>query len=203
MDNYGQTHVQLHYNKMFNRNWNLNIAGHYTKGSGYFEQYKADESFKDYGLESVFSNDSTIVFEETDLVRRRWLDNHNYGTTWALNYLKDDNRLQFTLGGAASKYDGDHFGQIIWAERLPENTDPKHQYYFGTGEKLDFNAFAKTSYKLTNTLTGYLDLQFRKVDYNFATNVLKEMQSQQQPIPQPKEVKRELEPQKFDLSLLN
>ena len=44
--------------------------------------------------------------------------------------------------------------------------------------------------------------RFRKVDYNFATNVLEEMQSQQQPIPQPK-IEPQLQPQKFELSLLN
>lgn len=165
VDDYGQTHVQLHYNKMFNRNWNVTLAGHYTKGSGFFEQYKADEALADYNLGPVLNNDSTVAFTDTDLVRRRWLDNDYYGLTWALNYIQDDNRLQFTFGGAASQYKGDHFGRVIWAERLPENTDPRHQYYFGTGDKLDVNAFAKTSYQLTNNLTGYLDLQVRSIDY--------------------------------------
>ncbi|MFT5748285.1 MAG: iron complex outermembrane receptor protein [Saprospiraceae bacterium] len=165
VDDYGQTHVQLHYNKMFNPNWNMSLGAHYTKGQGYFEQYKADEDLADYNLGPVMDSGSAVIFTDTDLVRRRWLDNDYYGLTWALNYIQNDNRLQFTFGGAASRYDGDHFGQVIWAERMPANTDPKHQYYFGTGEKLDINVFAKTSYQLTNNLTGYLDLQARIVDY--------------------------------------
>lgn len=165
VDDYGQTHVQLHYTKMFNPNWNLSLGGHYTKGQGFFEQYKADEPFEDYNLSPIMLDDSTTIFTETDLIRRRWLDNHYYGATWALNYIRDDNRLQFTFGGAASRYDGDHFGEVIWAERLPENTEPEHQYYFGTGEKFEINTFAKTSYQLTSKLTGFLDLQVRAIDY--------------------------------------
>lgn len=165
VDDYQQTHAQLHYNKMFNRNWNISLGAHYTKGQGFFEQYKADEPFADYNLPPAFGPDSSAAFTETDLIRRRWLDNDFYGATWALNYMQDDNRLQFTFGGAANQYDGDHFGHVVWAERLPENTDPTHRYYFGTGEKFDINAFSKTSYQFTNNLTGFLDLQVRAIDY--------------------------------------
>ena len=42
----------------------------------------------------------------------------------------------------------------------------------------------------------------RKVDYNFASIVLEEIKSIEQPIPQP-EVEPSLQPQKFQLSSLN
>ena len=165
VDDYGQTHVQLHYNNMFSPNWNISLGGHYTKGKGFFEQYKVDQAFSAYGLSPVFGADSVVVFDNTDLIRRRWLDNDFYGVTWALNYLQDNNRWQMTFGGAANQYDGNHFGEVIWAERLPENTDPTHRYYFGTGDKFDFNAFGKLSYQLRRNLRGFIDLQFRTIDY--------------------------------------
>ena len=157
VDDYTQTHYQLLYNTQFNPNLSLSLAGHYTKGEGFFEQYKAGESLEDYGFEC--SNC------ETDLIRRRWLDNDYYGATWAFSYLRNDNRLRMTFGGSFSQYKGDHFGEIIWANFLPDGTSPNHQYYFGTGDKTDLNIYLKTGYDLTPNLSAFVDLQFRKVDY--------------------------------------
>ena len=164
VDNYRQTHYQLLFNQVINRNWNLNLAGHYTKGSGYFEQYKADESFSDYNLENVILGDSTIT--ETNLIRRRWLDNDFYGLTYALNYSNDSRKLEAVIGGAWSNYEGKHFGEVIWAEYF-SNGELGHRYYDNDAEKMDFNIFGKINYQLTNTLNGYLDLQFRQVNYKF------------------------------------
>ncbi len=208
VDDYTQTHAQLVFNHQFNRNWNLNLAAHYTHGEGFFEQYKALEDFSDYGLNNIpitqgdaalnialdslygaytderinLEVDSVFIFTEappwedtiyqitasynkTDLIRRRWLDNDFYGATWALNYIRNDNRMQVTFGGGWHQYTGDHFGEIIWADLLPAGTEPNHRYYFGTGEKTDFNVFGKLSYDLGASLTSFLDLQYRSVDY--------------------------------------
>ena len=164
VDNYRQTHYQLFFNQEINRNWNLNLAGHYTRGYGYFEQYKADESFSDYNLENVILGDTTIT--ETNLIRRRWLDNHFYGLTYALNYSNDSRKLEAVLGGAWNNYSGKHFGELIWAQYF-SNGELGHRYYDNDAEKMDFNIFGKVNYQLTNALNGYLDLQFRQVNYDF------------------------------------
>ena len=112
VDDYSQTHYQALLNYQINDNWNFNGAFHYTKGAGFFEQYKARENFIDYGLNNIELENDTIT--STDLIRRRWLDNDFYGVTYALKYNPD--KFDFTLGGGWNKYKGKHFGEIIWAE---------------------------------------------------------------------------------------
>lgn len=164
VDNYTQTHYQVLYNHRLNHNWHLGLAGHYTKGFGYFEQYKAMQSLSNYGLDDVELGDTTIT--ETNLVRRRWLDNDFYGMTYSLNYTSDSRKLETVIGGAFSNYEGRHFGEVIWAEYF-SNGAPEHRYYDNDAQKSDFNIFAKANYQLTNSLNGYLDLQYRQVNYEF------------------------------------
>ena len=164
VDNYGQDHYQLLYDYQLNRNWALNASLHYTKGKGYFEQYKADESLIDYGLSPITVGDSMII--HTDLIRRRWLDNDYYGGIYALNYQSHDNRIDFTLGGGYHVYDGLHFGEIIWAE-YASDSEKDQRYYENDALKTDFNIYGRVNYGLLEKLSAYLDLQYRRVGYEF------------------------------------
>ena len=164
VDDYKQTHYQALYNTQFNLNWNLNLALHYTKGAGFFEQYKADQTLADYSIADIVVEDATI--SSSDLIRRRWLDNDFYGTTYALNFLSDNNRLEATLGGAYNIYEGDHFGEVIWA-RYASDSEIGQRYYDNDARKTDFNIFGKVNYELLYGLNGYLDLQYRRVGYDF------------------------------------
>ena len=159
VDDYTQTHYQLHFNQELNSNLNFNLALHYTKGFGFFEQYKAGQDLVDYGL----SPNNGI--EQTDLIRRRWLDNDYYGSIFSLKYEKG-NSLQFTLGGGWSNYEGKHFGEVIWARFMSEG-EQGTRYYDNDAEKQDFNIFAKANYQFNPKLNGYLDLQYRTVNYDF------------------------------------
>lgn len=162
VDDYTQTHYQLLYTHELNRNLKLNLAGHWTRGFGFFEQYKSGESIPDdYGLAVC---DTCFGAFDTDLIRRRWLDNDFYGGTWSLAYATNGQQLQTTLGGAWNRYEGDHFGEIIWAE-YSQGIEQGERYYFGTGDKQDFNVFMKTQYSFTPYLHGFLDLQYRRVGY--------------------------------------
>jgi len=60
VDDYTQNHLQLIYNTQINKNLSLNLAGHFTKGFGFFEQYKAGEDFSDYGLKELFVESVTF-----------------------------------------------------------------------------------------------------------------------------------------------
>ena len=164
VDNYGQDHYQLIYNNQISRNWSFNTALHYTRGAGYFEQYKAGEALADYGLLPVDLADTVIT--QTDLIRRLWLDNDFYGGVYSLNYISDDNRLDATLGGGSHHYFGDHFGEVIWAE-YASNSEKDFQYYQNDATKTDFNIYAKFNYELLDGLHAYLDLQYRRVGYEF------------------------------------
>lgn len=157
-DNYQQDHYQLHWNEKITKNWSTNLAFHYTKGKGYFENYKEDADFTDYGLKI----DLTQVVSTTDLIRQKWLDNDFYGTTFSTNYKKD--KLDFILGGGWNKYLGDHFGKVIWA-RNASTSELGDTYYDNYGYKTDGNIFTKANYQLTKKVSIFGDLQFRRVNY--------------------------------------
>nr|WP_315195214.1 TonB-dependent receptor [uncultured Flavobacterium sp.] len=155
-DNYNQDHYQLHWNEKVSENWNTNLAFHYTKGKGYYENYKEDAAMSDYGLLSVGS------INTTDLVRQKWLDNDFYGTTFSANYKAD--KLDVILGGGWNKYEGDHFGKVIWA-RYASQSELGDHYYDDFSTKTDGNVFAKANYQLFKKLSVYGDLQYRNVHY--------------------------------------
>lgn len=160
VDNYQQDHYQFHWNQKINNNWSTNLALNYTKGKGYFEQYKEDQAFVDYGLENVDIGNETLT--ETDLIRRRWLDNDFYVVNANVNYKT--NVLNVILGTSYSTYSGDHFGEIIWAQ-YASNSMIRDRYYNGNVKKIDASSFAKATYRLNEHLGLYLDLQSRYVHY--------------------------------------
>src|SRR5690606_18747639 len=100
-DNYQQDHYQFHFSHDFSKKLNLCAALHYTRGRVYYEEFKGDHDLAAYNLPDVIHTADTIA--TTDLIRRRWLDNHFYGATYAVNYLPTD-KLQLTLGGAWNRY---------------------------------------------------------------------------------------------------
>ena len=160
VDNYQQDHYQLHLSHQFSDQWMGRGALHYTRGQGFFEQFREDDGFADYQLSNPVIGGDTIT--SGDFIRRRWLDNDFYGGTASLHYFRDN--LSLTLGGAFHQYDGDHFGEIIWAE-YATNSDIRDRYYEGVGNKSDFNAFAKLEFNWRRWWNGYVDLQVRRVDY--------------------------------------
>jgi iron complex outermembrane receptor protein len=175
IDNYQQNHYQLHISRQLSRSISMNMAGHYTYGRGYYEEYKQDESFADYGLnELYFCKDSLEhndiyyyyyhdTLRNTDLVRRRWLKNNYYGLTWSFRRKKGKTDLIF--GGSINKYDNArHYGEIIWAQ-FTSQSKPGYVYYNNTAFKTDYNAFIKTSWTPVKALTIYGDLQYRCISY--------------------------------------
>ncbi|MEJ1221191.1 TonB-dependent receptor [Sediminicola sp. 1XM1-17] len=160
VDNYKQDHFQLLWNEQLSQRWSTNLAVHYTKGRGYFEQFKEDEDFADYGFEPITVNGELV--DTTDLIRRRWLDNDFYGTTFSANY--NNEKIDLILGGGWNNYEGDHFGEIIWA-RFTGDSDYRDRYYDDTSTKSDFNFFSKVNFSLDDQWSLYGDLQYRRVAY--------------------------------------
>ncbi len=163
VDDYTQSHYQMLYSRELTDNFDLSLAGHYTRGFGFFENYEGEADFAEYGLEE-FRIDSTTI-NSSDLIQRRWLDNHFYGTTYSLGYTSTDDKLQMTLGGAWNQYLGDHFGEVIWS-RFASTSEQGSRYYENRGEKTDFNIYLKTNYVLSDKLNAFVDLQYRALDYS-------------------------------------
>ena len=162
VDNYGQDHYQLHFSQSINPKLKLSVAGHYTRGKGYFEQYIPNDDFATYGFNPViFTNDTVTT---TDVIRRRWLDNHFSGAVFALNY-NNQKGLDFTWGGAGNAYTGKHYGKVIWAE-FASQSDYDHEYYYSEAFKIDVMSYLKATYTIKKfTLFG--DFQYRYIDYQF------------------------------------
>lgn len=160
-DNYQQDHYQLQYSREINKWFTFNTSLHYTLGKGYYEDYKEDASLSDYNLQDVSAGDTVI--SESDLVRRKWLDNDFYGITYSLDYRKG--RTSFNLGGGWNNYYGEHYGNVIWA-RYFSNGNANHQYYYSDANKSDFNIFGKLGYQMTGSLNLFADLQYRHILYD-------------------------------------
>ena len=159
-DNYSQDHYQLFWNQKINNNWTTNLALNYTYGRGYYEQYKEDEDFVFYNFEPIVLGG--VVINTTDLIRRRWLDNDFYVINANANYKKDN--LEVSTGIFYSHYDGDHFGEVIWA-KYASNSEIRDRYYEGNGKKNEFTVFAKATYKFKEKWSIYGDLQGRFLTY--------------------------------------
>ena len=163
IDNYKQDHYQLHWNQKLNQNWSTNLGLNYTYGRGYYEQYRENDAVSTYGGIVEATGVDFYGTAVTDLIRRRWLDNDFYVINATANYKESD--LNLIVGGSYSNYDGDHFGEVIWARQFASGTSIRDQYYFGNGKKTDFSAFAKATYTLNSKIDVYGDLQLRNVGY--------------------------------------
>ena len=160
VDNYRQDHYQFHWNEKISDSWTTNLGLNYTQGRGFFEQYKEDEPFDEYGFEEIVIDGTTI--NETDLIRRRWLDNDFYVINANANYRK--NNLDMDFGAFLGIYEGDHFGEVIWA-RFASDSEIRDRYYDGTGKKNELSFFTKATIRLNEKVSLFGDLQLRTVSY--------------------------------------
>ena len=159
-DNYHQQHYQLIWNQRIDRLWNLNAALHYTRGDGYYEQYKTGQKLYKYLLESALGSKS-------DLVRQKRMGNDFFGAVASVNY--DNHKgLQANIGGGWNKYDGDHYGRLIWLREFSGDLNPDHEYYRNNAKKTDGNVYGKLNYELAKGLNAFVDLQYRHVSYQMS-----------------------------------
>ena len=162
-DNYQQDHYQLHYSYQIMDNWNANVSLHYTYGRGYYEEYKANQTLADYQIHPVQMPDTTIT--QSNLVRDLWLRNDFYGVVYSTEYQKE-NQWSLTVGGGYNEYDGDHYGEVKWAQ-FAGNSNIDHRYYDNNAFKTDFNTYVKGQYHITPKLSAYADAQIRHITYSF------------------------------------
>src|SRR5690606_13296279 len=140
--------------------WQSSLAFHYTDGFGYYENYKAGEDVTEYGLEPVMVNGELI--EESDIIRRKYLENDFYGFTFSANDNTDD--FDLMIGGAVNQYKGDPFCDILWTSE-PIVYQYKQRYYLDNSAINDVEVFAQATYVIDNSWGVYGDLQLRTVSY--------------------------------------
>ncbi len=157
-DNYRQNHYQLLWEQKFNERWNLETTLHYTKGKGYYENYKQDGKFSKYNLPDFVDGSQTLT--KTDFIRKKWLDNDFYGIVSTL-YGKFEN-LDLNFGAVANQYYGRHFGNVTGVF-LPQIDE--HEYYRNRSVKNEVAGFAKALVKV-HDFEFFGDLQLRHIDYD-------------------------------------
>ena len=172
VDDYKQDHVQLHWNQKYGGGWSTQLSLNYTMGRGFFEEYV--DSW--YYANVNFSSDATFDFigwepyevdgelqTDTDLIRRRWLDNRYYVANLTTNYKS--NSVDFDAGVFGSMYSGDHYGEISWARYFAQDEEAGYRYYFGTADKNEFTTFAKATWRINDMWSVFGDLQGRFISY--------------------------------------
>jgi len=147
----------------FSTELSLNAGLHYTRGDGYYEEYKQDQTLKSYALSPFVLNDSTTI-TNSDLVRQKKMGNDFAGVVFSLNYQKD--KLTAQLGGAINNYWGNHWGDVTWVKNYIGNVLPITEYYRSKVNKLDANIYLKGNYDLSSKFNLYADLQYRRVNYS-------------------------------------
>ncbi|MNK21523.1 TonB dependent receptor [compost metagenome] len=163
-DNYKQNHYQFLWNQRFNDQWKLETTAHYTKGKGYYENYKQDAKFSKYNLPNLIENGTEV--SRTDFIRKKWLDNDFYGVISTLYGKLGD--LDINIGAVANQYYGWHFGNVTGVY-FPQINEA--EYYRNRSLKNEVSGFAKAIYKL-NQFEFYGDLQLRNIGYD--TKVLQQ-----------------------------
>lgn len=165
-DNYNQNNAQLHIIHQFSSRLSFNLTGHYTKGKGYYEEYKENQPFSKYLLaDPGLTTADSMPVTSTNVIRRLWLDNDFAGGLFNLNYTATP-RLSFVLGGGYNSYFGRHFGRLVWAQ-YASDSQYDHEYYHNTANKNDGNLYLKTNWRPLQALNVFVDLQVRRIDYRF------------------------------------
>ncbi len=162
-DNYWQQHYHLIGSQRLGDYWNMNLTLHYTPGEGYYEDYRYNKEYAEYKLPNYIDPEGNDV-KKSDFIRRKWLDSDFYGAVYSANYRNE--KLQFTFGAAINNYVCDHFGRIIWAKSANYFPEPDYEYYRNKGEKLDYSTYIKGNWLFLPNLNGYIDLQYRGIDYS-------------------------------------
>ena len=162
VDDYRQTHYQLLFDQRIGNDATLNITAFRVLGNGFFEQYREEDDMAFYGITPAVINGDTL--STTDLVRRRWLDNTLDGVN--ASFERRIGAHRWVVGGSYSVYDGDHFGEVIWA-RYSGSRDKDDRYYANDSRKTDANAYGKLTYALTPRIDLFGDVQVRNVTHDF------------------------------------
>ena len=159
-DNYAQHHIQLNYTHSFSERLAWSSTFNYTRGDGYYENYKAGKSFSKYLMEAPVIDG--VEYDEGDFITREALANDYFVLNSDLRYTSE--RLRMTAGLNLSRYDGDHIGNVLWNNVLGDSYDyDSHEWYLNRGLKHEASAFVRGEVLCCDGLTAFADLQYRGV----------------------------------------
>src|SRR5690554_4615928 len=162
-DNYYSDIIQLTLSRELNRYFVFNAGLSYNHGYGYYENYRYNRSYSDFGLTPQTVDG--VIYEKSDFIRQKLMKNDFYVANFGLNYNKA--KLNLTFGGLYSYYYGDHYGRLPWVKHN-ENIEENYEWYQNLGEKSEFNFFSKADYQINDLISLFGDIQYRRVKYEFS-----------------------------------
>ncbi|MBQ7194425.1 MAG: TonB-dependent receptor plug domain-containing protein [Bacteroidales bacterium] len=166
-DNFWQTRHLLSYALNMAPGWDLSAVAHYTRGYGYYEEFRAANKLVKYGIPN-FKDTGGNTVKRSDFVRRKGLSQDCYGLVSNLRYRQD--RWDVLGGLSVQQFTGNHFGYLTYAsnaelsERIMDENG-RYKYYDSDAAKFDGSAFVKATVNLTPDLSVFGDLQYRRVHY--------------------------------------
>lgn len=161
-DNYFSHIVQLQFSRELTEALNLNLGLSYNNGFGYYENYRYNRKYSDFGLQPQVIDGKT--YTRTDFVRQKLMRNDFYVGNIGLDYIV--NSFKLTFNGMYSFYDGDHYGKLPWIKHN-QNIQENFEWYRNVGKKEEVSFFAKINYELNNCLSFFGDMQYRHINYGF------------------------------------
>ncbi len=167
-DNYTQHHVQLNYTHQFGNSLVWSTTANLTKGDGWYDQYKAGKKFKKYAMQEY----APAGVSKSDFIINKCMDNLYLVLKSDLGWKSD--LAEVTGGLSYSRYNGGHFGKVLWSSVLGDNwtaadgTDynkfnADRMWYDNSALKQEGNAYLKGEYTPLEWLTAYADLQLRGI----------------------------------------
>ncbi|MCL2682488.1 MAG: TonB-dependent receptor [Bacteroidales bacterium] len=165
-DNYFSHILQAFYVFTFSENWTFNAGFNYTNGFGYYERYRIDRRFAEFGLPtSIIVNGATI--DRCNVVQQNLMSNDFYATN--VNFLYSKNNLNVNIGGHYSYYDGNHFGELKWLQ-YSVNIPKDFEWFRNKFKRDEVSFFTKLDYTFLSKFNAFVDLQYRNINVDIRGN---------------------------------
>ena len=156
IDSFFQPHYQVIHNWQIDEDLVFQNTFFFFSGDGYFQQYKSDAWFPEYGLEP-FPGPGGEIIDTTDLVRKREVDEWDGGWIPNLEWRHGGGRGLLQVGAAVRLHSGRHVGSVQWAQYYPPDLAPDHRYYDYQLDKTTLQPFIQENWHFNekwNLLAG-------------------------------------------------
>ena len=164
-DNFWQNHNILSGVWQIDDQWSTTASLRYTRGEGYYREFKDNAKLAKFGLTAANPDNSSI--KSSDFIRKKGLKQDTYGGVWNVNYKNGD--WDVMVGVSLQNFHCYHYATLTYAsndivrEKYLANGD--YNYYSSNARKIDYSQFVKAVYHLDDNWDVFADVQSRSVVY--------------------------------------
>jgi iron complex outermembrane recepter protein len=168
-EEFSQPHYELLNEWKINDDLSFSSALFHVRGYGYFDYDGTgytDAGYYRMTPEFGFEN----AGDPTNPLIHAYVDNNQWGWLPRVSWKHDGGTL--TAGLELRTHQSLHYGNLLWAENLPEGYDPDRRYYEYSGQKQTGSAYLQEQYAISermNLMTSvqYVFNQYRIFDEKF------------------------------------